>query len=68
MHLALDQAKADPLTSLFFDDQPRNVHMGMDCGVRSVLVGDSEFATCEHFAHVPALHDLETKIFSSYFS
>lgn len=68
MHLALQQAEADPLTSLLFDDQPRNVHMGMDCGVRSVLIGDSDIMRCEYFAHLPALVDLETELFSSYFS
>lgn len=68
MQLALRHANADPITSLLFDDQPRNVHMGMDCGVRSILIGNSDAVTCEYFKYLPGLVDLETDIFSSYFS
>ena len=67
MDLALSYAKADPLTTLFFDDQPRNIHMGMDCGVRSVLVGESNILGCEYFAHLPTLLELQRSLFSSYF-
>lgn len=68
MELALRHAGAEPRTSLLFDDQPRNVHMGMDCNVRSVLIGASDIVSCEHFMHLPSLVDLETELFSSYFS
>lgn len=41
VRLALLQAGADAETTVFFDDAPRNVRMGTDAGVRSVLVGPS---------------------------
>ena len=66
IEIALKYAEADALTTLFFDDQPRNVHMAMDNGVRSVLVGDDD-PTCAYYEHVPSLENLETKLFSSYF-
>lgn len=66
MQLALKHARADPLRTLYFDDQARNIHMGMDCGVRSVLVGQQDTA-CEYFHHISSLLDLETQLFSSYF-
>lgn len=68
MALALQHAKADPLTTLLFDDQPRNVHMGMDCGVRSVLVGETDILGCHYFAYLNSLLDLRTSLFSSYFT
>lgn len=67
MKLAIHYAHATSGESLFFDDQPRNVHMGMDCGVRSVLVGHDD-PLCEYFAHLPSLAHLEWHLFSSYFS
>lgn len=67
MALALQHAQADPLTSLLFDDQPRNVHMAMDNGVRAVLVGRDDPLCC-HYAHIHSLLDLERTMFSSYFT
>jgi pyrimidine 5'-nucleotidase len=66
MHLALQYAQADALTSLVFDDQTKNVHMAMDYGVRAVLVGEDD-STCAYYAHLPSLRSLETTLFSSYF-
>ena len=66
MQLALQYAQADPITSLLFDDQARNIHMAMDSGVRAVLVGEDD-PLCAYYEHIPSLLNLETKLFSSYF-
>ena len=66
MTLALQHTQADPLTSLVFDDQARNVHMAMDYGVRGVLVGPDDTQCC-YYDHIHSLLDLERTMFSSYF-
>jgi pyrimidine 5'-nucleotidase len=66
MELALRYASAEALTSLLFDDQARNIHMAMDYGVRSVLIGEDD-STCAYYEHLPSLVTMESRLFSSYF-
>lgn len=61
--LALKQIGCDdPLQAMLFDDAPRNIHMGMDAGVRSVLVGDIGCHGCEYFFHVKDLTEIPVKL------
>lgn len=66
MRIALDIAETDPFKTLFFDDTPRNIHMGMDHGVRSILIGDRGLTTCEYFRQLDSLDDLPV-MFPLYF-
>jgi hypothetical protein len=53
-------ARARPETTVFFDDAPRNVRMGMEYGVRSVQVGMRDAHGFERIARIEQLGSVVT--------
>lgn len=60
MRLAMKFARARPETTVFFDDAPRNVRMGMEYGVRSVQVGMRDAHGFERIARIEQLGSVVT--------
>jgi len=58
MRLALQYIEAEPFEVLFFDDNPDNIRMGMEHGVRSVLVGRKGKERCDYYRQIDFIHDV----------
>ncbi|XP_031487701.1 uncharacterized protein C24B11.05-like [Nymphaea colorata] len=61
MEIAIAVAKADPLRTLFFDDNVRNVAAGKSIGLQTVLVGKSTKSKEADYA-IDSIHDLHAVI------